>query len=50
MAPIGKKLISLQWVQDGLTINEVAALSGYNNVSAYIEAFRQRFGETPGIF
>ncbi|MFM2485191.1 AraC family transcriptional regulator [Celerinatantimonas yamalensis] len=45
-----KILISLQWVLDGFTISEVAERSGYSNVSAYIEAFRQRFGESPGKF
>lgn len=45
-----KVVTSLALIQQGLSINEVASLSGYNNVSAYIEAFRQRFGETPGKF
>ncbi|MCE0495064.1 AraC family transcriptional regulator [Vibrio salinus] len=45
-----KVLMSLQWLQKGLLISEVAELSGYNNISAYIDAFRQRFGETPGKF
>lgn len=41
---------SLKWIQEGLPINDVAERSGYTNVSAFIEAFRQRFGETPGKF
>lgn len=45
-----KVVTSLQWVQAGRPIGEVAALSGYGNISAYIEAFRQRFGRTPGQF
>ncbi|MBF9002495.1 helix-turn-helix transcriptional regulator [Vibrio sp. NFV-1] len=45
-----KIITSLALIEKGLSINEVAAQSGYTNVSAYIEAFRQRFGETPGKF
>ncbi len=45
-----KIITSLKLIQEGLTIAEVAERSGYSNVSAYIEAFRQRFGETPGKF
>ena len=45
-----KIVTSLQWIQEGLPINDVAERSGYTNFSAYIEAFRQRFGETPGKF
>ena len=45
-----KILSSLQWVLAGLPVAEIAALSGYSNVSAYIEIFRQRFGKTPGQF
>ena len=45
-----KVVASLQWVLAGLPISEVASLSGYSNVSAYIEVFRQRFGKTPGQF
>jgi len=45
-----KILVSLQWLHAGVPINEVAMLSGYNNVSSYINVFRQRFGETPGQF
>lgn len=45
-----KIVTSLTLIQQGLSINEVAERSGYSNVSAYIEAFRQRFGETPGKF
>lgn len=45
-----KVLSSLQWVLAGLSVAEIAALSGYSNVSAYIEIFRQRFGKTPGQF
>lgn len=45
-----KIITSLALIQKGLSISEVAEQSGYTNVSAYIEAFRQRFGETPGKF
>ncbi|AHG18879.2 transcriptional regulator [Chania multitudinisentens RB-25] len=45
-----KVVSSLQWVLAGLPVSEVASLSGYSNVSAYIEIFRQRFGKTPGQF
>ncbi|ECQ9413858.1 helix-turn-helix transcriptional regulator [Salmonella enterica] len=45
-----KVLSSLQWIFAGLSVNEVAYLSGYSNVSAYIEIFRERFGKTPGQF
>ncbi|OSN10245.1 transcriptional regulator [Lonsdalea iberica] len=43
-----KIIVSLRWVLAGLSISDVAMMSGYSNVSAYIEAFRQRFGQTPG--
>lgn len=42
-----KVVASLQWVLADLPVSEVAALSGYGNVSAYIDVFRQRFGKTP---
>ncbi len=45
-----KVVASLQWVLAGLPVSEVALLSGYSNVSAYIDVFRQRFGKTPGQF
>lgn len=45
-----KILSSLQWIFAGLPVNEVAYLSGYSNVSSYIEIFRERFGQTPGQF
>lgn len=45
-----KVVASLQWILSGLSVTEVASLSGYSNVSAYIEVFRQRFGKTPGQF
>ncbi|WP_312949347.1 helix-turn-helix transcriptional regulator [Superficieibacter sp.] len=45
-----KVVASLQWVLAGLPVSEVAFLSGYSNVSAFIEVFRQRFGKTPGQF
>lgn len=45
-----KVLSSLQWILAGLSVNEVAHLSGYNNVSAYIEIFREHFGKTPGQY
>jgi len=43
-----KVVTSLQWVLAGLPVSEVALRSGYSNVSAYIDVFRQRFGKTPG--
>nr|VUD30365.1 AraC family transcriptional regulator [Raoultella sp. NCTC 9187] len=43
-----KVVTSLQWVLAGEPIAEVAARSGYANVSAFIEVFRERFGRTPG--
>lgn len=45
-----KIVVSLQWLLAGETVSEAAARSGYGNVSAYIDAFRQRFGQTPGQF
>ncbi|WP_034947577.1 helix-turn-helix transcriptional regulator [Erwinia oleae] len=45
-----KVVVSLQWLYAGIPVGEVASLSGYSNVSAYIEVFRQRFGKTPGQF
>jgi AraC-like DNA-binding protein len=45
-----KIVTSLKWIQEGIPISEVAERSGYGNVSAYIEVFRQRFGQTPGKF
>jgi len=45
-----KVITSLQWIFAGLPVSEVASLSGYSNVSTYIEIFRQRFGKTPGQF
>ncbi|WP_038180150.1 helix-turn-helix transcriptional regulator [Vibrio rhizosphaerae] len=45
-----KLVISLKWLLAGCTISDVAERSGYGNVSAYIEVFRHRFGETPGKF
>lgn len=43
-----KVVTSLQWVLAGLPVSEVALRSGYSNVRAYIDVFRQRFGKTPG--
>lgn len=45
-----KVIASLQWILAGLPISEVASLSGYTDVSAFIEVFRLRFGKTPGQF
>ncbi|MBB1200885.1 helix-turn-helix domain-containing protein [Enterobacteriaceae bacterium 89] len=45
-----KIIASLRWIFAGLPVGEVAFLSGYSNVSTYIEIFRQRFGKTPGQF
>lgn len=33
-----------------LPVSEIATRSGYSNISAYIEAFKGRFGVTPGQF
>ena len=43
-----KLISSLSGVMANEPISQVAMESGYTNVSAYIAAFRQRFGETPG--
>ncbi|MHC0025517.1 helix-turn-helix domain-containing protein [Enterobacter vonholyi] len=40
--------LSFQWSFAGLSVNEAAYLSGFSNVSVYIEVFRERFGKTPG--
>ncbi|CDG22055.1 putative transcriptional regulator [Xenorhabdus poinarii G6] len=45
-----KIIASLPWVLAGQLISEIAERSGYRNVSAYIEAFKKRFGQTPGQF
>ncbi len=45
-----KVITSLQWLIASMPISEVADRSGYSNVSAYIEAFKKRFGKTPGQF
>ncbi|HEJ9095587.1 TPA: helix-turn-helix domain-containing protein [Serratia odorifera] len=41
---------SLEALSRGEPIAAVAADVGYDNVSAYIAAFRQRFGVTPGMY
>ncbi|MCS3409845.1 helix-turn-helix domain-containing protein [Serratia sp. AKBS12] len=41
---------SLEALSRGEPIAAVAAGVGYDNVSAYIAAFRQRFGVTPGMY
>lgn len=43
-------LRSLEGLAAGLPVAQVAALYGYDNTSAYIAVFRQRFGVTPGIY
>jgi AraC-like DNA-binding protein len=45
-----KVVASLRWVSEGLPVSEIASLSGYSNVSAYIDVFRQSFGKTPSRF
>lgn len=41
---------SLEPLSRGEAVNRIAAECGYDNVSAYIAAFRQRFGTTPGLY
>ncbi len=41
---------SLEPLSRGEAVNRIAAEYGYDNVSAYIAAFRQRFGTTPGLY
>ena len=41
-------LRSLEGLSRGEAVSEVADACGYDNVSAYIAAFRRRFGVTPG--
>ena len=41
-------LRSLEGLSRGEAVSEVAGACGYDNVSAYIAAFRRRFGVTPG--
>lgn len=43
-------LRSLEGLAAGLPVAQVAAQHGYDNTSAYIAVFRQRFGVTPGIY
>lgn len=43
-------LRSLEGLAAGLPVAQVAAMYGYDNTSAYIAVFRQRFGVTPGIY
>ena len=45
-----KLVKSLSQVLAGVPVSQVAYGSGYNNVSAYIAAFRERFGMTPRQF
>ncbi|MFC3025369.1 helix-turn-helix domain-containing protein [Vibrio zhugei] len=47
---LAKLITSMQWLLDGMSIQNVAERSGYSNVSAYISAFKQWFAETPGQF
>ncbi|MFQ0829578.1 helix-turn-helix transcriptional regulator [Serratia fonticola] len=41
---------SLEALSAGMPVANVANECGYDNVSAYIAAFRQRFGITPGLY
>ncbi|MFE8103063.1 helix-turn-helix transcriptional regulator [Brenneria goodwinii] len=41
-------LRSMEFLAKGDAVGNVAATCGYENVSAYIAVFRQRFGVTPG--
>nr|WP_261411752.1 helix-turn-helix transcriptional regulator [Serratia quinivorans] len=41
---------SLEPLSRGEAVNQIAGDCGYDNVSAYIAAFRQRFGTTPGLY
>ncbi|RZV00239.1 UNVERIFIED_ORG: AraC family transcriptional regulator [Serratia quinivorans] len=41
---------SLEPLSRGESVNRIAGEYGYENVSAYIAAFRQRFGITPGLY
>ncbi|NCI16560.1 AraC family transcriptional regulator [Cronobacter muytjensii] len=43
-----KVIASLSLILAGVPVSEAALESGFSNVSAYIQAFRERFGETPG--
>lgn len=43
-------LRSLEALAVGVPVTQVAAQYGYENTSAYIAAFRQRFGVTPGLY
>lgn len=43
-------LRSLEGLSRGEAVSEVAGACGYDNVSAYIAAFRRRFGVTPGAY
>ena len=41
---------SLQFLGEGLSVNETADRLGYSEPSAFVVAFRRRFGVTPGQF
>ncbi|OKP24373.1 AraC family transcriptional regulator [Serratia liquefaciens] len=41
---------SLEPLSRGESVGRIAGEYGYDNVSAYIAAFRQRFGTTPGLY
>jgi AraC-like DNA-binding protein len=41
---------SLEALSGGMPVANVANECGYDNVSAYIAVFRQRFGTTPGLY
>lgn len=43
-------LASMGHLLNGASVSETAAQCGYENVSAFITAFKQRFGMTPGAF
>ncbi|CAI0706319.1 HTH-type transcriptional repressor of iron proteins A [Serratia proteamaculans] len=45
-----REIRSLEPLSRGEAVNQIAGDCGYDNVSAYIAAFRQRFGTTPGLY
>jgi len=45
-----RMLASMGWLVRGESVGETAGKCGYDNVSAFIAAFKLRFGITPGAF
>lgn len=43
-------LRSIEHLAEKLSVDEVAALAGYRNTSAYIKVFKEVFGMTPGTY